>query len=272
MIANARMYSVSPEAAELWRSLLSEVIAVAQAPVIVIDHPEPAPLGALWARNDMGAVFMCGLPFAGADPQPMLLAAPVPSPLEYAGEARYWSEMVVRADGPCATIEDTFGGRLALTVAESQSGYAAALAHLMAVPGPIPRYAEIIAPTVTPLGALLAVIRGDADVAPVDSYAFALLRRFRPELTAQVRSVARTVPTPIPALVASPGGAALLQTAFLEGHRNASIKALMSNLLLNRFVRPEREDYVRLRERHVAASAYWKAHSLARVTHPAFVL
>ena len=273
------MYSVSPEAAELWRALLSAVIDAARLPVSmqVIDHEPPAPIEALWARRDLGAVFMCGLPFSRATVQPSLLAAPVPSPAEYADRPRYWSEMVVRADGPCGSLEDTFGGRLALTVPESQSGYAAALAHLMTVAGPSPRYREIIAPAVTPLGAVLAVVRGEADVAPVDSYAFSLLQRFRPELTAQVRSVGRTPATPIPALVTSPDLASLpgmesLQTAFLEAHRNAPMKALMDELLLTRFVAPQPAAYHTLRERHVAALTYWQEHPLAAVIHPAFVL
>jgi len=61
-----------------------------------------------------------------------LVAAPVPSPAAYGGRACYWTDLVVRADSGFATLEQTFGHRLALTTAESQSGYAAPLHALMA--------------------------------------------------------------------------------------------------------------------------------------------
>ena len=213
MIANARMYSVSPEAAALWRALLAALIETSGSSIAVIDHPEPTPLEELWRRNDKGAVFMCGLPYARAASRPVLLAAPVPSPPEFAGAAQYWSDLVVRRDSDFGAIEQTFGQRIAFTVPESQSGCVAALTYLMSLHRSqtpnrdAPLYRELIAPTITPLGALTAVVDGAADVAPIDSYALRLLELYRPELTSQVRVIAQTMPTPIPPLVASPEAA-----------------------------------------------------------------
>jgi hypothetical protein len=209
LIANARMYSVSPAAAAAWGRLLSAIAARSGVPVSVVEHPAPAPLADLWRRTDQGAVFMCGLPFSRALPQPVLIAAPVPSPAEFNGRAEYWSELVVRADSAFTSLEDTFGGRLAFTVPHSQSGCVAALSHFMDVHRsaptalPPPLFGEIIAPTITPLGALTAVIDRAADLAPIDSYAFRLLQAYRPDLTSRVRIVARTATTPIPPLVGS---------------------------------------------------------------------
>jgi ABC-type phosphate/phosphonate transport system substrate-binding protein len=131
MIANARMYSVSPEVADLWCRLLSTLSAEAGAPVTVIEHPAPKPLAELWSRPDNAAVFMCGLPFSRAAPQPELVAVPVPSPPPFADQAGYWSEFVVRADSGFDSIEATFGHRIAFTVPDSQSGCVAALTHFM---------------------------------------------------------------------------------------------------------------------------------------------
>jgi ABC-type phosphate/phosphonate transport system substrate-binding protein len=276
MIANARMYSVSPVVAQLWRSLLAAVIETAGVPVTLVEHAPPAPMEQLWGRPDQAAVFMCGLPFSRAEPQPLLVAAPVPAAEAYADMPQYWSELVVRADSPYRSVTDTFGARIAFTVPESQSGYAAALGYFTTLPHPLPAFSAIVAPTITPLGALTAVIRGDADVAPVDSYAFELLRRFEPALTSQVRIIGRTPPTPIPILVASRGefaahgGVQTLQSAFLEAHKKASIKALMDELLLRRFAAPDAAAYAILRERREAAMRYWHSHPLAAVTHPTF--
>jgi hypothetical protein len=86
------------------------------------------------------------------------------------------------------------------------------------------------------MGALGAVIGNKAEVAPIDSYALALLTKHAPELTAQVRVIKSTEPTAIPAFfpgqapagvadvsggrrrgVAMPDGPTLLQLASPRG-------------------------------------------------------
>jgi len=270
MIANARMYSVSPEAAGLWRTLLCTVIEHAGLDIQLLEHTEPNPIDELWRRPDMAAVFMCGLPFSLSQPRPKLIAAPVPSPPEFRGLPQYWSEMVVRKDSAFESIEDTFGGRIALTVPDSQSGCLAALYYLMTVAQRFPLYREVIAPQVTPLGVMSAVVEGKADVAPVDSYAFCLLQKYRWDLTSQLRSIARTPRTPIPPLVASRGGLETLQASFLEADRIAAAAPLMAGLMLERFVRPDPDSYDALRSNFAIATRYWHEHRLAARAHPAF--
>ena len=283
MIANARMYAVSPEVGSLWGGLFSSIIAGTNLRVELLEHPAPAPLDDLWRRSDMGAVFMCGLPFSRAAPQPVLVAAPVPSPAAFGGEACYWSEFVVRRESAFGSVADTFGARIAFTVPDSQSGCIAALTHFAPLAarasGPTPLFAEIVAPTITPLGALQAVIHGAAEIAPIDSYAFSLLEAYRPDLIARVRVVGRTEPTPIPPLVASPEPAAeadtaesvaRLSSAFAVAHSTPAARPLMEQLLLQRFVRPDPASYALLQERYAAATEFWRSRALAAVTHAAF--
>jgi ABC-type phosphate/phosphonate transport system substrate-binding protein len=270
MIANARMYSVSPEAAGLWRTLLSAVIDHAGLDIQLLEHTAPAPIDELWQRPDMAAVFMCGLPFSLSEPRRELIAAPVPSLPDFRGLPQYWSEMVVRKDSAFQTIEDTFGGRIALTVPNSQSGCLAALYYLMTVAQRFPLYREVIAPRITPLGAMSAVVEGAADVAPIDSYAYCLLQKYRWDLTSQLRSIARTPRTPIPPLVASGGGLESLRASFLGAHRIAVMEPLMAGLLLEEFVRPDPNSYDALRSNFETATRYWHEHSLAATVHPAF--
>jgi ABC-type phosphate/phosphonate transport system substrate-binding protein len=271
MIANARMYSVGPTAAARWRALLSAVIEHAGLDIRLLDHRAPAPIEELWQRSDMAAVFMCGLPFSRFKPRPELIAAPVPSPPDFRGLPQYWSELAVRKDGPLQTIEDTFGGRIALTVPDSQSGCLAALRFLMNRTDRFPLYQEVIAPRVTPVGALTAVVDGEAEVAPIDAYAYCLLQKYRPDLTLQVRIVARTAPTPIPPLVASRTGLERLRAAFLEAHQFVSIQPLMADLLLERFVHPDPGSYDALRSDFETTTHYWREHALAARVHPGFV-
>ena len=277
VIANARMYSVTPEVGEIWGRLLTALGRQAGIDLQIVAHAAPAPLAELWQREDKAAVFMCGLPFARASFPAQLLVAPVPSPPAFQGQPRYWSELVVHRDSPHTTLADTFGRRIAFTVADSQSGYAAALDSLRSQPGEFPRFSEIVAPRITPLGALSAVIEGLADVAPVDSYALGLLDRYRPELTARVRSLTSTPHTPIPPLVCSPGAfvsrASLeaLRAAFLNAHTDIELQPLLQALLLERFVLPDAGAYDALRTTFERSLEYWRTHRLASVVHPAFL-
>jgi len=270
MIANARMYSVSPEAAGLWRRLLIGLIEHAGLDISLLEHTAPAPIDELWLRSDKAAVFMCGLPFSRSHPRPHIIAAPVPSPPDFRGQPQYWSDMVVRKDSAFHRIEDTFGRRIALTVPDSQSGCLAAMYYLMTAASEFPPYTEVITPQVTPLGAVSAVIDGVADVAPIDSYAFCLLQKYRRDLTSRLRVVARTARTPIPPLVASRSGFDSLQAAFLEAHEIAPLAPLMEGLLLERFVRPEADSYDALRANYDHAIEFWRGHPLASTIHPAF--
>jgi ABC-type phosphate/phosphonate transport system substrate-binding protein len=270
MIANARMYSVTPSVAALWRSLLGAILTNADASIEVVEHAPPTPISELWQRSDKAAVFMCGLPYRLATPQPHPVVAPVPSPAAYGSRACYWSEVVVRADSPFQSIEQTFGHRLALTTPESQSGYAALLHALMPHGGAEPLYREIIEPRFTPLGALTAVIERKAEVAPLDSYAFALLSEYAPELTTQVRTILRTEPTAAPLLVASGPVPAAVTAAFLTAREKAPAAALMDQLLLARFAEPELKTYDDLKDRFQAMQAFWRRYPLAKTAHPLF--
>ena len=280
MIANARMYAVDAQAGELWRALLSTVTAQAGLNVEVIEHAPPAEIDDLWRRTDMAAVFMCGLPYSRANPQPALIAEPVPSPAEFAGLPKYWSELVVRSDSRFYDLQSTFGGKICLTAPNSQSGYAAALQYLMAFDAArdgkagarAPLYREIAAPAVTPLGAVTAIVAGTADVAPIDAYAYRLLQKHRGDLTSKLRTVARTARTPIPPLVASIEGVTGLRAAFTAAHRDPALKVLLAGLELSHFVTPDPRDYDALRISFESATAYWREHPLAEIVHPAFVV
>jgi ABC-type phosphate/phosphonate transport system substrate-binding protein len=272
MIANARMYAVTPAVALLWRRLLEGIAARAGEAIDIVEHAPPAPIAALWSRRDLAAVLMCGLPYSRATPPPALVAAPVPAAPEYGGQPHYCSAFVARAESGYQRLEDSFGGRIAFTTPDSQSGFAAALYHLMPAGGTTPLYREIIAPTVTPLGALAAVREGRAEVAPIDGFALDLLRRHAPELTAGLRVLARSEPTAIPPFIASAPPTPALRSAFLDAQDDPALRPLLDALLLQRFVPARPADYAPLRQRFATALGFWRRHPLAAVTHPSFAL
>jgi ABC-type phosphate/phosphonate transport system substrate-binding protein len=262
LIANARMYSVNAQAATAWRTLLEWVIERAGVHAEAIDYPPPQPLSPLWARPDLGCAFICGYPYALAVPKPVLLAAPVPSPGAYGGKPVYWSDLVVRANAPFVELNDVFGQRLAYTIEDSQSGYQAARELL----APYARerggrlFTATVGPLITPRRVAEAVIAGEADVGPLDSYAHDLIRAHEPELAARLRTIATTTPTPIPPLVAAPGIATAdiehLRAALLDIAGAGELRSIRSALLLDRFVEVDPEDYGVLLERARAADRY----------------
>jgi ABC-type phosphate/phosphonate transport system substrate-binding protein len=246
---NARMYCVDAVAADAWRVLLQWVAQRAGVDAEVIDYPPPKPLPALWARDDLACAFMCGYPFSRAAPQPIALAAPVPSPHAYRDRPEYWTCIVAREDSGIRTLADTFGRRMAYTTTDSQSGYQALRAMVAEEARP---FCSMIGPLVTPRRVVEAVAAGEADAGPVDSYALDLMRLHVPQLVSPLRVVATTPPTPIPLLVASPATAAeeaaRLRQALLGVEHEAGLARVRETLLLRRFAAVDGATYAILGE------------------------
>ena len=262
-IANARMYAINPAAAAAWRALFEWLRTHTRVPLKIMDYPAPAPLADLWQRADMGCVFMCGLPFARARPQPRIIAAPQPAGAEYKQRPVYRTHLVVRADSPYQTLEQTFGARLAYTVPDSQSGYHA-VRHYLARFGQPRLYRQLVGPVINPAGALRVLHENKADIAPVDSYAWDLYQRFEPAALTGLRIIASTAWTPIPLLVAAPDCpadlCATLQTTLLGAADNSTAQPLLAALGLHGFSDVDAQDYSQLA--HAAAEARQSVYPL----------
>lgn len=209
MFANARMYSINATVAALWRELLGWVIARAGEPIDVIDYPAPQPLGELWQRPEMACALMCGYPWVtwngDGRKRPIALAAPLPSNPRYERRAVYCTDLVVRADALLHEVDDLIGQRLAWTVADSQSGYQALRALFAPRANGRKLFAATVGPLITPRRVIEALLAGEADAGPIDSYWHDLLRRHEPELASRVRVITSTPMTPMPMFVAAPG-------------------------------------------------------------------
>lgn len=241
IVANARMYAVTPRVGGAWRALFTWLTRRSGVALNMIEHPYPAPLEKLWARSDLGVAFMCGWPLARGIADVIVVAAPIPAHARANGRPVYWTDFVVRRDSPFLTIDDTFGGRLAFTTDDSQSGFNAVRRFLIGGTRPDgrPLYDALVGPLVTPRRSLESVIHGQADVAPVDSYAHSLFGRYAPELAGEVRTIAMSEPTPIPPLVANratdPAVVEALRGALVASADDAEARPLLEALLLEGF-------------------------------------
>ena len=138
---------------------------------------------------------------------------------------------------------------MAYTTPDSQSGY---LALRALVAGHRHPFSAMVGPLVTPRRVVEAVLSGEADAGPVDSYALDLLRLHEPELVAPLRVAATTPPTPIPLLVASPSVAAAqidrLRAALADVGDAPALADARTALLLRRFAAVEAGAYEVLRQ------------------------
>jgi ABC-type phosphate/phosphonate transport system substrate-binding protein len=244
-VVNARMYSVDAACKADWHALLGVVLRRAGLDWPIIDFDAPAPLNALWARDDLGAAMMCGLPFARRVPRPILIAAPLPSPSRYGGRPVYCTDIVVAAGSPQRTLEETFGGVVGITVPDSMSGAVALREHLR----PLREargtrlYRATVGGLVNARGVIDALIDGRIDVGPLDSYSHDLLAAYEPGLAAQVRTIAHTAWRPIPPLVATatiaPDQLARLRQAFVGLRDDPGLADTMARLRLAGFACPD---------------------------------
>jgi ABC-type phosphate/phosphonate transport system substrate-binding protein len=263
-IANARMYSVTPEVEALWRALLAQVADDAGVVLRYEPYPAPMPLEDLWRRADLGAVFMCGFPIATELAQVIPLAAPIPRAPWAHGRALYRTDLIVREDASYRTLEDTFGGRAAWTVAHSHSGFNAWRRHLLGYRTATrpALYGTMTGNLVTAAKVLDSVREGRIDVGPLDAYWHMLIARHAPQLTRGIRVLASTETAPMPAFVAGHGVSAgmvrRLRNAFTAAATRPWFAALAQQLLLEGFAEVGAESYAPLLQwdREARAAGY----------------
>ncbi|MEO5771307.1 MAG: PhnD/SsuA/transferrin family substrate-binding protein [Burkholderiaceae bacterium] len=258
-LANARLYALNAQAAGSWRTLFAAVGERADIALEWVEHPAPRSLFELWQRTDLGCAFVCGYPWvswSGAD-RPVALAAPRPSNPRSEGRAVYWSDIVVRADAPFERLDDLFGRRMAWTVSDSQSGYQALRTLLAERSCGRPLFSATVGPLVTPRRVVEAVLAGEADAGPLDSYWHDLLRRHEGALAARLRVVARTPPTPMPLLACAgtmPADAReRLIDALVEVSARDDLAALREHLQIEGFARVDGAAYELLAQRAAQA-------------------
>jgi ABC-type phosphate/phosphonate transport system substrate-binding protein len=246
---NARMYSATAAAKRAWTEVLEWAIARAALPWSHFDHDAPKPLAELWARADLGCALMCGLPYSQRHPRPTLVAAPVPSPARYRGKPVYFTDIAVRQDAPYKRLEDTFGGVIGYTLRDSLSGYVALRSQLLsyrtASRGPL--YRRVVGGLTNARSVIEALVSGQIDVGPLDSYYHDLLEDGDPELASKVRVIATSAAAPIPPFVATAPIAAAdltrLRAALEAAARAPELAEPRATLLLERFAVPAEADY-----------------------------
>jgi len=176
----------------------------------------------------------------------------------------YRTDLIVRAEAPYRRLEDTFGGRAGWTVTHSQSGFNALRHHLLGYRSPVrPRlYSEMAGNLITARNVLDSVREGRIDVGPLDAYWHMLIAQHAPQLTAGIRVLASTPPTPMPAFVAAAGAPreliGQLRAAFTHAAQRPWFAPFRKLLLLQGFAPVEEASYAPLLQwdREALAAGY----------------
>lgn len=180
----------------------------------------------IWQSPDLLLAQTCGMPFRTSLHTHVTLIGTPDYGLPGCPPGYYNSVLVVRAGATGDTPQDFTGGRFAYNEPLSQSGWAAPMTHLNA--GGV-TFSDLII-TGAHAASALAVADGRADIAGLDALTWTLLQTHDPALTARLRVIDTTVPTPaLPYITAAgrdPGPiTAALRTA-IAGLTPADARAL----------------------------------------------
>ena len=241
------------------QKLIARVAADAGTSFTYQEYPAPRPLEDLWRRADIGCVQMCGYPIARKVAEVVPLASPIPAASWAGGKAVYRSDLIVRADAPYSSLEETFSGTAGWTVSHSQSGFNAFRHHLLQyrTAGQTRLFKHTVGNLGTARNIIDSVLDGTIDIGPLDAYWHMLIRKYEPELTAGIRVLESTDTVPMPAFVASPEVpgqiVSRMRNAFAAAHSQPWFEPFRKALLIEGFAPVTRETFARALDWNTAA-------------------
>jgi ABC-type phosphate/phosphonate transport system substrate-binding protein len=213
MIATLPMYNwpeVRASTVRLWERIRDRLRASGiPAPDGLSPHHD---FPATWLRPDLVLSQTCGFPYRTMLHGKVRLVGTPDFGVEGSAPGYYHSVMITRADRP-GDFADFLGTTLAINGTDSQSGWAAPQNEATAHGRPFDR----LVVTGAHLESARAVAAGRADIAGIDAVTWRFLGRFRPEVAAGLRVVARTEDTPgLPLITALAYDAGAVASAVAE--------------------------------------------------------
>jgi len=220
---------------------------------IAVEFVDEIPWPQRLREFDAGRIhvcWMCGLPYVWRadqpDPSVELLAALVADGPRYADRPVYFSDVVVRSDGPWSSFADLEGATWAYSEKTSHSGYNAAR-HRLAQMGRYHGFFGKVVATGSHEASLRLLLAGDVDAFAVDSTVLDLLRRQDSSLAGRLRIVESFGPSPSPpwviARVVPPELRAAVRGAFLAMSSDPRGRAVFSSGMASRFAVVSDADY-----------------------------
>ena len=236
---------ISPkETFKTYQDLLQYLGARLDRPVELVQRKTYAEVNDLVRTGGIDLAFVCSLAYVEGqqDFGMELLAAP-----QVRGQAVYYSYVIVAVDSPAASLDDLRGKVFAFTDPGSNSGRLVPT-YLLQQRGQSPEsFFHKVVYTYSHDNSVKAVADKLVDGAAVDSLVYDYMLTRNPELARRTRIVYRSEPFGAPPVVVHPGlGAELkdrLREAILGMHEDPRGRAILEDLLIDRFVVPDQASY-----------------------------
>ncbi|MBI4788679.1 MAG: PhnD/SsuA/transferrin family substrate-binding protein [Chloroflexi bacterium] len=209
----------------------------------------------LFDDGQMDVCWICGLPYVWkADRENSLvelLAAPVMQASRYQDRPIYFSDVVVRRDGPFQAFADLRGASWAYNERGSHSGYNVVRYHLATLAENSAYFGKVVESGAhqTSLGMILD---RQVDASAIDSTVLELELERQPGIQAEIRIIGTLGPSPMPPWLVSKAvpepRRAKLRRTLLNMHHDAQGRAILATARIARFAAVTDRDYDAIRE------------------------
>jgi phosphonate transport system substrate-binding protein len=202
----------------------------------------------LFGKGGIDLAFVCSGPYANGRERYgfELLSTP-----QVYGSHFYQSYLIVNEDSPFQLLEDLRGAVFAFTDPDSNTGKLVPT-YWLAQMGERPEtFFEKTIYTYSHDNSILAVARGLVDGAAVDSLIWEYYHHKDPTFTSRTRVIKKSEPYGIPPLVAArhlpPELKDRIRELVLSMHQDPEGRALLKELMIDRFIAPQEEWYTGIR-------------------------
>jgi phosphonate transport system substrate-binding protein len=248
-----------------YRQILDYIGRHLGRPVHLIQRKTYAEINELFGKNQIDLGFICSGPYAtqketyGFE----LLATP-----RVNGSPYYHSYLIVHKNSPISGLEGLRGKVFAFTDPDSNTGRLVPVYWLAKLGERPETFFKKILYTYSHDNSILAVAKGLADGACVDSLIWEYYNRKNPVFTSKTRIIKKSEPYGIPPLVASTDAPDMLRKQarqlLLSMHQDPEGRAILKALMIDRFEAGREEWYQRIREmRETVIPVKKKPHALA---------
>jgi phosphonate transport system substrate-binding protein len=220
-----------------YKDLMSWIAKKSGMSVEFIQRKKYEEVNDLLEKDQIDLAFVCtGAYIEGHDNFGMeLLAVPVTR-----GSSVYYSYIIVPADSPAKALGDLKGKSFAFTDPMSNTGKLAPTYLLAKMKQAPDAFFKKTTYTYSHDKSIESVSRHLVDGAAVDSLVYDYLERKTPEFTSGTRIIAKSDPYGIPPVVVSRGAPPemkkRLRDLFLHAHEDPEGKAILSGIMIERFV------------------------------------
>jgi phosphonate transport system substrate-binding protein len=220
-----------------YQDLMSYIAKRSGMEVVLVQRKKYEEVNDLLEKNEIDVAFVCTGAYVDghADFGMEILAAPVTN-----GRTVYYSYTIVPVDSPAKVFGDLKGKSYAFTDPMSNTGKLAPTYKLAQMKQTPEKFFGSVTYTYSHDKSIESVARKLVDGAAVDSLVWDYLNARNPEFTSKTRIIDKSDPYGIPPVVVSravsPELKEKLRQLFLHVHENPEGKAILSKIMIDRFV------------------------------------